>query len=221
MCFRTALTATPHELAERYERVEDEILQFQPTNSINGFSHGDEPIITESSYIIPMRWGLIPFWVDSPEEAIKIEGQTLNARSETIFKKPSFREAIRRKRCLVPVTGFYDWRHEGTKKIPYFITLKDQAIFSLAGIYDVWQDKTSGKSITTFSVITTEANETMRYVHNTNFRMPVILSLEEEEKWLDPTLTETEIKDLMRPYPDEKMTVTQLPFDYFKKGFGK
>lgn len=216
MCYRTALTISPKQLAERYNRKEDEILNFQPDKNRNAFEHGDEPIITQSRYIIPMRWGLIPFWVNSPEEAIKIEGQTLNARSETVFTKPSFREAIRKKRCLVPVSGFYDWRHENAKKIPYFIKLKDQEIFSLAGIYDIWHDKTCGKNVTTFSVITTEANELMRYIHNTNFRMPIILSVADEERWLNPALTENQIKELMKPYPDERMIGEQLPMDYFK-----
>lgn len=217
MCYRTALTAKPHEIAERYNRKEDEILLFQPDNNINAFAHENEPIITESSYIIPMRWGLIPFWVDKPEEAIKIQNQTLNARSETIFTKPSFREAIKTKRCLVPVTGFYDWRHENGKKTPYFITLKNQDIFSLAGIYDIWHDKNTRKSIATFSIITTQANELMRYIHNTNFRMPVIISKENEEKWLKPTLSQEEIKKLMFPYPHEQMNGKQLPMDYFKR----
>lgn len=216
MCYRTALTATPKQIADRYERKEDEILQFQPDNNRNAFAHGDEPIITESSYIIPMRWGLIPFWVDTPEEAIKIQNQTLNARSETIFSKPSFREAIKTKRCLVPVTGFYDWRHEGAKKIPYFIKLKNQEIFSLAGIYDTWHDKSSGKTICTFSIITTEANQLMRFIHNTNFRMPVIISKENEEKWLNPALTQDEIKKMMQPFSDTEMTGEKLHQDYFK-----
>lgn len=216
MCYRTALTASPHELAERYERMEDEISNFRPSQNINAFVHGEEPVITESSYIIPMRWGLIPFWVKNPKEAREIQKQTVNSRSETIFTKPSFREAIRNKRCLIPVTGFYDWRYENGKKLPYIIHIKNQEIFSLAGIYDVWHDNVSERSVSTFSIITTEANELMRYIHNTNFRMPVIFPESEEENWLNPSLNEKEIKEMMRPFTDKLMTATQLPLDYFK-----
>ena len=109
---------------------------------------------------------------------------TLNARADTIFEKPSFREPIIKKRCLIPSTGYFEWRHEGVKKIPYYIYLKDEKIFS---------------------IITTDTNPLTDYINNAKHRMPAILSKEDEEKWLDPTLPKKEISSLLKPFEAERM----------------
>ena len=107
---------------------------------------------------------------------------TLNARADTIFEKPSFREPIMKKRCIVPSTGYFEWRHEGANKIPYYIYVKDEPIFSMAGIYDRWLDKDTGEEHETFSIITTDTNSLTDYIDNTKHRMPAILTQEEEEE---------------------------------------
>ena len=109
-----------------------------------------------------------------------VRNQTVNARAETIFENASFRVPIRQRRCLVPVSGFYGWRHEQHRKIPLYVTLKERPLFSLAGIFDRWYCRATAAWTTTFSIITTEANPLMRYVNNANGRMPVILRSDDE-----------------------------------------
>ncbi len=109
--------------------------------------------------------------------------KTFNARSETVSSKPAFRECFSSRRCLVPVRGFFEWQHVGGRKIPWYITLRDEEIFSLAGIWDSWTMQ-GGMTLETFSVVTTRANELMEEIHNTKKRMPVILPSSAEKIWL-------------------------------------
>ena len=142
---------------------------------------------------------------------------TLNARADTIFEKPSFREPIMKKRCIVPSTGYFEWRHGGNNKIPYYIYLKDEPIFSMAGIYDRWLDKETGEEYDTFSIITTDANPLTDYIHNTKHRMPAILSKEDEEKWLDSDLQKADVTSLLKPFDANKMDAYIIERDFIKK----
>lgn len=129
---------------------------------------------------------------------------TLNARIETAFEKPSFREAMRYQRCIIPADAFYEWQHVGKDKIKYRIHT-DQEIFAFAGIWDSWQDWKG------FSILTMPANPLMARIHNTAQRMPFILKPENEMKWLDPERVKPEdIKELIVPYPEEKMRAETL-----------
>ncbi len=125
MCFHNSLSKKVSSLAARYGRKTDiveiyrDILDEQ--YHVNAFNFPLYPIITASDEIQVYRWGLIPFWVKSEEDAGEIRKMTLNARADTLFQKPSFRESVRRKRCLIPSTGYFEWRHEKNKKIPYYI----------------------------------------------------------------------------------------------------
>ena len=209
MCFYNSMSKKAKELAARYGRKSDiieiaeEILAEQ--SKVNAFTFPKYPIITVEPEIQAYNWGLIPFWVKDGEQADELKRMTLNARADTIFEKPSFREPIMRRRCIVPSTGYFEWRHEGKNKIPYFIFVKDEAIFSMAGIYDEWLDKDTGEIVKTFSIITTDPNPLTDYIHNTKHRMPAILSPEDEERWLDPKLAKADIEGLLRPFPVEKM----------------
>lgn len=205
MCYHTSLIAQPRQLALRFDREFDRIKDFRAIYHASLFSHAEYPIITADREIQLFRWGLIPFWTDTIEDAVAIRNRTGNARAETIFTKPSFREPIRKRRCLVPASGFFDWRHERSRKVPYYITVEGEEIFALAGIYDCWHNRELGEYVGTYSIITTAANELMRYIHNTNFRMPVILRREDEERWLDPDLDEPQIKEFLRPYAADEM----------------
>jgi putative SOS response-associated peptidase YedK len=156
---------------------------------------------TQHSYVItddsPERmqyitWGLVPHW----SEDGKNSGRLINARSEGIEAKPSFRVPIRKRRCLVPADSFYEWRTEGKGKVPYRILLKNKDIMLFAGIWDVWYHGDYG--LKTFSIITTDANEDMADLHN---RMPVILtSTEEQQRWLESEDLE-EVLSLLQPLP--------------------
>lgn len=217
MCYHTALIAAPKQLSLRFDRKADLIQEFRPSYHVSAFSHAQYPIVTSVEKIQFLRWGLIPFWTDTLEDAIAIRNRTINARSETIFSKPSFREPIRKKRCLVPASGFFDWRHEGEHNVPYYITVHDRPIIAFAGIFDCWHNKELDEYVGTYSIITTGANEMMRYIHNTNFRMPVILRPEDEQRWLDPELSEKEISELLKPYPDKAMAGNIIDNDFIRK----
>lgn len=221
MCFHNSMSAKAVKLAARYGRKSDIVEIYQDILDeqyhVNAFNFPKYPIITQSDEVQVFNWGLIPFWTKNEKSADEIKRMTLNARADTIFEKPSFREPIMKKRCIVPSTGYFEWRHEGTKKIPYFIYLKDEPIFSMAGIYDRWLDKETGEERDTFSIITTGTNPLTDYIHNTKHRMPAILSKEDEERWLDTSLSRTEIEALLKPYEADKMDAYVIESDFIKK----
>ena len=223
MCFYNSMSKKAKELAARYGRnlsvveIAEKILKEQEQYRVNAFSFPDCPVVTSDSEIQSFKWGLIPFWTKDEKQAEEIKRMTLNARADTIFSKPSFREPIMKKRCIVPSTGYFEWRHEGTRKIPYYIYVKDEPIFSMAGVYDSWLDKSTGEVISTFSIITTEANPLTDYIHNTKHRMPAILLKKDEEKWLEPDLSKSEITSLLKPYNADLMDAYVIRNDFMKK----
>lgn len=178
---------------------------------VSGFSHPNVPIITDErpGDIQGCQWGLMPFWCKEATTAIKLSNQTLNARGETIFDKPAFRSSAKSKRCLITcVDGFYEHHHVGKKKIPHFIKLRNGEPMSLAGLWDIWEDKSNGLTRFTYSVVTTVANSLMERIHNNpeaeGPRMPVILPRELEREWLRPINDPTDkkrIEELIQPYP--------------------
>jgi putative SOS response-associated peptidase YedK len=181
---------------------------YKPIYHVSAFSTPRFPIISNADIhqIQLFQWGLIPHWVNDESQADKIRFLTFNAKAETIFEKPSFRSSIKSKRCLVIVDGFYEWRHEGGSKYPYYIRMKDDRAFALAGIWESWENKNSGDSIKTFSIITTAANPLLSEIHNTKKRMPVILAQADEKKWLGEELDKDGIISLLQPYPDDDLT---------------
>lgn len=215
------MSAKAAKLAARYGRKSDviEIVQdiLDEQYHVNAFNYPRYPIITSSDEIQVFNWGLIPRWVKTETDAEDIRKYTLNARADTIFEKPSYRESIRKRRCIVPSTGYFEWRHSGRNRIPYFIYLKDEPIFSMAGIYDTWLDKETGKEYSTFSLITTDANRLTAYIHNSKRRMPAILSKAEEEIWLDPDLNQHEIASLLKPFDADDMDAYVVRNDFIKK----
>jgi putative SOS response-associated peptidase YedK len=173
--------------------------------SYNIFPNKEFPVIYRKSTntIELMKWGLVPFWA----KEFNVKNQMINARSETLLEKPSFRNLIKNKRCMIPSNGFYEWKKISDKKIPYFISLKDHELFSFAGLYDIWVDS-SGKEYKTFTIITTESNSLMSEIHN---RMPVILKQEYEEIWLDENILKIEmLLDIFKPYNSSNMDVYQI-----------
>jgi putative SOS response-associated peptidase YedK len=143
-----------------------------------------------------MHWGLIPHWAADPS----IGNRMINVRAETLTGLPSFKLLVNRYRCIIPADGFYEWRKEGTRKVPMWFHLKTKEPFALAGLCDVWR-KPDGKRVESFTIITTEPNELVRPIHN---RMPVILRPEDEEQWLDASrIPFVKAKSLLKPYPEE------------------
>ncbi len=174
---------------------------------VSGFAHPLLPVITteEHGFIQAYQWGLIPKWCKDWEQAHDLRNQTLNARSETVFEKNSFRSSIKSKRCMVIINGFFEWYTRGKFKYPFYIHLKNRDFFSLGGIYESWVNRETGEIFNTFSIITVEANPLMAKIHNSKKRMPLILPEEDEMKWIDPGLKPGEIKAMMAPVGDDQM----------------
>ena len=145
----------------------------------------------------PLRWGLIPYWCEDPKGGRK----PINAKCETVRTLPSFREAYRKRRCILPVDGFFEWKAiKGQKaKQPYAIAMKDGSPFGIGGLWENWKDPTSGEWMRTFAIITTDANELVAEIHD---RMPLILAPPDYIRWLSD---EPNPRDLMRPFPAEPM----------------
>jgi putative SOS response-associated peptidase YedK len=148
--------------------------------------------------LVLLRWGLIPAWAQDPAAMSLM----INARAETAATKPAFRSALRRRRCLVPADGFYEWQSHGRQKQPFHIRMRDDSLFALAALWERWQSP-DGVIIDSCALLTVEANELMRTVHD---RMPVILDAADFDLWLDPQVQEVEmLQPLLRPYPSEAM----------------
>ena len=146
-----------------------------------------------------MRWGLVPFWAKDS----KIGYSTINAKSETVTTSPAFREAMKRRRCLVPAEWFYEWQKIDAKtKQPYAIGLRDGALFAFAGLWETWKDKTKDQVLETYTILTTDPNGLLEPIHN---RMPVILTPKDYQRWLEPGEPTHLPVDLLRPYQAEEM----------------
>jgi len=159
------------------------------------------PVITHNSpnKVVLMRWGLIPFWAEDS----KIGYKTINAKAETVASKPAFRASFKGKRCLVPASGFYEWKVVGPKKKqPYYFYLNNQEMFAFAGLYDIWKNE-KGEDLKTYTIITTQANNLVNQVHE---RMPVILDKKSETVWLDKETDLKNLQDLLKPYVENEIS---------------
>lgn len=189
MCGRFQLSVKGKQISERFNvEVFDELY----TPNFNCAPWQKLPVITNNQpgTLRFFRWGLIPFWAKDA----KIGFRNINARSETINEKPSFKNAFRKRRCLIPANGFYEWGKD-MGKTPFRIFLKDENLFAIAGIWETWKDA-ENRAIDSFSIITTSANSLVADIHH---RMPVILKPEDEQSWL----TENDgsaLKELLVPY---------------------
>ncbi len=205
MCFHYALTKEKAEIEIQLGVNWDD--EWVPVFHADGFTFLQMPVITQKKpeSIQLFNWGLIPHWVKTKADADKLKTLTLNARSETVFEKPSFRSSIPNNRCLIIADGFFEWMDFQKKKYPHLIQMKDRQLFCFAGIYSSWVDKTTGELINSFSILTTDANPMMEKIHNLKKRMPVIIPPHLYKKWLSPDLTKEAIQSFFDPYPEEKM----------------
>lgn len=205
MCGRAYATFTDEELSLRYlNKKKVELPDLKPTFNLAPSQYSPVVYVSRGERVIDqMRWGLIPYWAKDE----KIGYKMINARGETISEKPAFRDAFVKRRCLVPVSGFYEWKRAGKEKVPFCIAPVGEALFSLAGIWERWLSP-SGEEVFSFAIVTTSANETMRTVHD---RMPVILDQEKSEVWLDPNVKDVErLKSFLVPCPDAWLRVYEV-----------
>jgi putative SOS response-associated peptidase YedK len=202
MCGRFAIKSTPDYLRRLLGFVERP--NFPPGYNIAPMQ--PIPIVrieNGARHFALVRWGLIPSWVKDPRKFALL----INARAEGIMEKPSFRAAIRRRRCLVPADGFYEWRREGKLKRPYFIRARGGEPMAFAGIWETWADS-SGGEIDTAAIITCAANAVLQPIHE---RMPAVIPLEAFDRWLDPD--ETHVKEacaLLKPAPDDALEAYEV-----------
>ncbi|WKA54243.1 SOS response-associated peptidase [Planococcus shixiaomingii] len=150
-----------------------------------------------------LRWGLIPPWAKDA----KIGSKMINARAETVAEKPSFRNAFKKKRCLIVADAFYEWRRTDEQKTPMRIKMKSGEPFAFAGLWESWKSP-DGKTINTCSILTTKPNDLMATIHD---RMPVVLSKEAEKVWLDPSVQDPEaLGELLKPFDANEMEAYEV-----------
>ncbi|EFI33118.1 protein of unknown function DUF159 [Desulfonatronospira thiodismutans ASO3-1] len=153
--------------------------------------------------LVPMflKWGLIPHWSKAKQTQYKM----INARVETVWDKSSFRSAIRYRRCLIPASGFYEWKKTDSGKQPYFISVSGTNIFAMAGIWETWEDKSSGEVIDSCAIVTTEAQGAVKEIHD---RMPVTIDRSGYKNWLDPMV---QTRDQLKIYQLDHSLITVWP----------
>lgn len=182
---------------------------------VGAFENLKLPVITNENpqQVELFNWGLIPFWVKDDKTANEIKERTVNARSESIFEKSSFRTAAEKRHCLVIADGFFEWRWYQGKNYPYYIKLKNREAFAIAGLWDYWISKSTLEKIYSYTIITTEANPLMAKIHNKKKRMPAILRKEDEQKWISKTINKEESIKILKPFDEKEMdayTISKL-----------
>jgi putative SOS response-associated peptidase YedK len=196
MCGRFARIATNTIFREKYrlkrlEQLRDSynIAPSQSVAAVRAAEDGNELVL--------LKWGLIPSWSKDPKIGYKLT----NARSETAAEKPSFRAAFKQRRCIIPASGFYEWKREAKQKQPFYFYPREGELFSFAGLWERWHDP-EGEEIETCTILTTSANELMQPIHD---RMPVILDWSGENVWLDPRAATEDLQSLMVPFAAGRM----------------
>lgn len=198
MCGRFALEDDGTAVAQQFELATAEpmaprynIAPTQPVAAVALQKNGERGLTH-------FQWGLIPSWARD----IKMGARMINARSETAAEKPAFRAAFKRRRCLIPMTGFYEWQKQnGGAKQPMYIHPQDEALFAAAGLWEQWQSD-DGSEILSCTILTTTANKLMETIHD---RMPVFVSREDYDLWLDEEAPLPAVQAILKPYPAERM----------------
>lgn len=204
MCGRFVRYTTPMDLAALYEIQDaptaEASYNIVPTESIVTIRL--TPEINKKEFAL-LKWGLVPSWAKD----IKIGNKMINARAETVAEKPSFRVALRKRRCLIIADGFYEWQRSVKPSRPHYFKMKDSIPFAIAGIWEQWEDPDK-KVIETCALLTTQANELMQPVHD---RMPVILDPANYDLWLDRSMQEVEkLAHLYSPFSTERMETYEV-----------
>lgn len=202
MCGRGSLTRIESELEERFDAqfYSEDLERYNPLPSFNIAPTHMHPIVTQedAGHFLYARWGLIPFWAKDSS----IGSKMINARMESMREKASFKTALVKRRCIIPMDGFYEWSKNGAGvKQAFRIGLNSTEVFFMAGLYDRWKDP-QGEIIQSFTIITGPANDFMKPFH---LRMPAILLRENEKHWLDENLNEAMMNELLMPFPGDQM----------------
>ena len=193
MCGRYTLTTSIDRLAREFD-LDGGVGELSPNYNVAP-TQSVAAVISEGGgrRLEMLRWGLVPSWADDPE----IGSRMINARAETAPEKPSFRSAFKRRRCIIPADGFYEWKREEGGKQPFYIHMNDGHPFGFAGLWEIWHDE-----LRTCAILTTSPNAVAAEVHD---RMPVILPRENYDAWLDPEAEREELVSLLVPYEGDDL----------------
>lgn len=196
MCGRFVRDCSIPDIAEEFGLEEP---PFELPPSYNVSPGQDIPVIISSGNkkLVSCKWGFVPSWAKNPKTGYRM----INARAESVDRKPAFRSAYKNARALIPATGFYEWKKEGSDKSPFYIHLKPRKLFGFAGLYSIWTSP-GGERICTCTIITTDTNQLLVTVHN---RMPVIIRKQDEDLWLDPPDKRSDLHSLLTPYESGDM----------------
>jgi putative SOS response-associated peptidase YedK len=211
MCYTVSIFAKTHIIEEAVGATFDDPASYQPYIHVTGYAHPFLPFVTNNrpATLQMLSWGLIPRWARTEQAAADIREKTLNARIETIFERPSFRQAAVQRTGLLPVQGFIEWRHEYKAKDPFLVRHHNAGIMTLGCLWDEWVNPRTGEIVPTFTIVTTPANTLMRWVHNSRERMPLIVEPEQRASWLGG-ITEEDAERFRRPFPDGVLEAVKL-----------
>ena len=201
MCGRFALLATTKDIEKLGYKVPED-LDLIPNDNIAPTQFIYAELNSNPGTLSKVKWGLIPSWA----KEISIGNKMFNARSETLTEKVSFKNLIKKKRCLIPATSFFEWKAiDGSKKKQkYKISLKNNNYFLFAGLWDEWRDPATNQKISSSTIITCEPNEKMSEIHN---RMPVIFDINEKNYWLESGISDLELLNLLKPIDNDKILI--------------
>lgn len=182
----------------------DELERYNPLPNFNVAPSHVMPVIPndDNEHFRPHRWGLIPFWADDKKVGYKM----INARIETVQSSNAYKVPLKKRRCLVPMDGYYEWQKTKDGKQPYRIKTTDQEIFMAAGLWETWEDE-KGEKIRSYTIIVQDASESIKHIHD---RMPALLMKEQQAHWLDMDIPPKEAVDMIQPYPDELLTYDKV-----------
>jgi len=198
MCGRYTLTASREKLKREFELDDESLKAFRPRYNIAPRQPVPALIQSQKTSLEFLIWGLIPSWAKDPE----IGNRMINARKETLAEKPSFRGPFKNQRCLILADGFYEWKQEGRRRIPYYICLKSRRPFTFAGLWSNWMSP-SGSEIRSCAIITGEPNQLVLSIHH---RMPIIISEAKRALWLDRDRYDPRgLAEMLVPYPADEM----------------
>jgi putative SOS response-associated peptidase YedK len=202
MCGRFILLTDLSVIVESF-RIGEVAAEYKPGGNISPGQQISAVIRNQDvNKLVDFRWGLIPSWAKDPS----IGKRMFNARAETVAVKPSFREAFKKRRCLIVADGFYEWQKMETGKKPFHFSLRSAEPFGFAGLYETWMSP-ENKSVKTCTIITTDANDMLKPIHD---RMPVIVPKDKEALWIDPGVPDPrELAAILKPYPPGEMKMAE------------
>lgn len=203
MCARVTLRSDVSKVREEFGIGEARAPEFKPSYNISPGRDILAVVRNGENRLCLLRWGLVPSWARDPS----IGNRLINARAETLAEKPAFKDAFVKRRCLIAVDGFYEWKKEGGRSIPFYVRMKEDRVFGLAGLYETWRAP-DGRDISTCTVITTGANPLLSPIHD---RMPVIIPSPKRDIWLDPRMKDpAALEEMLGPYDPASMEAYEV-----------